>query len=316
MKKDENNKSLGIGNPNRINWFPGHMKKALMEAENRLKAIDLVLEVRDARMPEGSGNSDLEKRLNGKARLIIFNKERYAEPGNFRRWQEYLTAQGVHFQVVDALDQQSVKKIIAKAKSLGRAKQDKFIRRGIKPPPLRMMVMGLPNTGKSTLINRFKGKRTVAVGDRPGVTQNQRWVILDGLELVDTPGIMPPRIDSDQRGLGLCSIYAIRDEVPGKRRVAEYLAQLIIEQKPGQAYQRYSIPGDVTETHQIFEAAVSMYGGIKKGGEIDWNKIYANIINDYRKGYLGKLTFEEPPTPENNDAPDEATLKASDCDDF
>jgi len=292
---EENSKALGLGNPKRINWFPGHMKKALREAEERLQAIDLVLEVRDARMPQGSGNADLAKRLKDKARLIIFNKERYAHPGNFRAWQEQFKAEGTPFLVIDALDQKSVKKIIATAKDLGRAKQDRFIRRGIKPPPLRVMVMGLPNTGKSTLINRFKGKKTTKVGDRPGVTQAQRWVLLDqGIELLDTPGIMPPRIDSDNRGMGLCAIYAIRDEVPGKMRVAQYLAWLILSQKPSEAYTRYKIDPEATEPHQVYEAAASIFGAIKKGGDTDWNKIYANIIHDYRKGYLGKLWFETP----------------------
>ncbi|OGH00016.1 MAG: ribosome biogenesis GTPase YlqF [Candidatus Lambdaproteobacteria bacterium RIFOXYC1_FULL_56_13] len=288
----------------RINWFPGHMKKAFTEALEKLKQVDLIIEVRDARMPQGSGNQELEKKMGQKARLVVFNKERFAHAGNFRAWLGYFRSVGLTYVVVDALDQRSVKKILAKARELAAPKQESFKRRGITPPPVRMMVLGLPNTGKSTLINSFRGKKQAAVGDRPGITKMQQWVVVDqGLELLDTPGIMPPRIDSDLKGLGLCAIHAIRDEIPGPMRLAKFLSRLLAEQKPQECWQRYGLDREPQNGDEILEAAATWYGALRKGGEVDWSNIYAGLIQDYRKGNLGPLWFEEPPEPTGKGIP-------------
>ena len=278
----------------RINWFPGHMRKALREAGEKLKLVDLVLEVRDARLPFSTGNTDLEQRLGNKKRLIIINKTGYADPGNLAKWEAWFQEQNLPYLAVNALDFKSVKKIVPFAAQMMKERNQKYIRKGIKPPPLRMMVMGLPNTGKSTLINSLTQRKATVTGNRPGVTKAQSWISIKGnLELMDTPGIMPPRIITDEVGMSMVAIHAIKDEIPGKERLGMYLMGLFLEQRPHEFIERFGVPEEITP-EEALELVATKVGALKKGGVTAYDKAHAALINEYRKGKLGRLVFEWP----------------------
>ncbi len=295
-KSRQNSIPPATGQPQRINWFPGHMAKALREAEQKLKNADLILEVRDARAPLASTNAELLRRLGDKPRIVILNKANLADPENLRLWIEWLRLQPVPFAAVNALDRQSLKKIPKLAKEMAAKKFQKLIRRGIRPPAARLMVLGLPNTGKSTLINGLANRKATVTGARPGVTQRQHWVIVEsGLELLDTPGIMPPRIADDHTGLTLTAIHCIKDEIPGPQKVAVFLLKLLAEQAPQALKKRYGFSEPNPE--RALEEVALKAGFLKGHGVTDLNQAASRILKDFRSGSLAPLIFEEPPEP-------------------
>lgn len=281
----------------RINWFPGHMAKALKDVRQKIGKVDLVLEVRDARIPLASGNLSLEKALNQKPRLIVLNKANLADKANIRLWQNWFAEQGHRFLFIDAFDERSLKKLSKMSRSVMQKKWQKFIKKGIQPPPLRMMLLGIPNTGKSTIINRLTRRKAAGTGDRPGVTRSQEWIVLGkDLELLDTPGIMPPRIDSEEQGLWLCAIHAIKDEIVGKEKVAIFVVKHLQQIASPDFLNKYGLNGsDDVESEEMILQIGSKLNCRKKGGEIDFTKTCSQILHDFRSGLLGTCSFERPP---------------------
>ncbi|NQU65864.1 MAG: ribosome biogenesis GTPase YlqF [SAR324 cluster bacterium] len=283
----------------RINWFPGHMAKALRDVRLKISKVDLVLEIRDARIPLASGNPSLEKTLNQKPRLIVFNKVNLAEQTNIRLWQNWFSERNERFLFMNAFDEKSLKILSKMARSIMQQKWQKFIKKGIHPPPLRMMLLGIPNTGKSTIINRLTKRKAAGTGDRPGVTRTQEWVVLGkDLELLDTPGIMPPRIDTEEQGLWLCAIHAIKDEIIGQEKVASFVVKHLQQSQSPEFMSRYQISELKTAmSEELILKIGAKLNFRKKGGEIDYVKSCARILKDFRSGLLGACSFEKPPRP-------------------
>ena len=281
----------------RINWFPGHMAKALKEVRQKANKVDLVMEVRDARVPLASGNPSLEKALNQKPRLIVLNKANLADKANIRLWQKWFAEQKVRFLFIDAFDARSLKTLSKMARTVTQQKWGKFIKKGIQPPPLRMMLLGIPNTGKSTIINRLTRRKAAGTGDRPGVTRSQEWIVLGkDLELLDTPGIMPPKIESEEQGLWLCAIHAIKDEIIGKEKVASFVVKHLQQIASPDFIKKYDLHGfDDIESEEVIIQIGSKLNCRKRGGEIDFAKTCSQILHDFRSGLLGACSFEQPP---------------------
>ena len=206
-KKDNDNSLLDRFkdiNPKEINWFPGHMFKAGKQLQQMLKRVDVVLELRDARIPLASVNLEFEKLLGEKKRLVLFNKTSLAEEETIQDWGRYFKVQGISFIFIDVLEKRGLKKVLPEIRRMMQPRQERFERKGITPPALRLMVIGIPNVGKSSLINGLTRRKATETGPTPGVTRHQEWIVLDrDVELLDTPGILFPKIATLEMGLQL-----------------------------------------------------------------------------------------------------------------
>ena len=281
-----------------INWFPGHMQKAMRQIREKLKLVDIVLETRDARLPLVSGNQPLQKELGGKKRLIVLNKVNLASATSVKQWERWFSENGEPYIFVNSFNKKTLKEMLSMAQEMARSKRIRFEKKGLRPPPLRMMIIGIPNTGKSTIINRLIRHKATRTGDRPGVTQGQQWIVLDKeVELLDTPGIMPPRIQTEEQGFWLCAIHAIRDEIIGKEKVAYFVLKHLYQNNPGELKARYKIADEELTTEELLEQIGRKLNCKKQNGVIDFAKTSNKILLDFRKGELGRCSFEHPPLP-------------------
>lgn len=280
----------------KITWFPGHMTKAIKEVKGRLNQVDLVIEVRDARLPFTSDNRDLRNIIQTKKHLIVCNKSNLADPVVTDHWKKWFAEQKQEVMFINALDSQSIKPILNKSKVLVKDKLEKFRKKGITPPPIRMMIIGIPNTGKSTLINKLTKTSKAKTGERPGVTQRQDWISLgNDFELLDTPGIMPPHIETEEQGLSLSCIHAIKDEIAGLPRIAPFFLNYMIKEYPSCLTEKYNLSEDIVlEAESMVEKIAVSYQMLKKEGVIDEMKVYRQVMNDFRKGRLGRISLERP----------------------
>jgi ribosome biogenesis GTPase A len=296
MKNRSESTSPALTDSNPINWFPGHMAKAMRLALTKVSKVDAMLEVRDARLPLTSGNSMLHEKLASKPRLIVLNKTDLADPENVGFWTDWLKRRGEPFIFISSGDRRSLRHLLVMARELGGRKRRKMVAKGIRSPPLRLMVIGIPNTGKSSLINRLIGRRAVPTGNRPGVTRGESWLVLNqDLELLDTPGIMPPRIETEEQGLGLCAIHAIKDEIVGQERVARFVATKLLKQHTAAFRQRYALSELDIEDQDVIEMIGKRLHFMKKGGEVDLAKTCVQLLTEFRSGALGTCCFEYPP---------------------
>ncbi|MCP4757173.1 MAG: ribosome biogenesis GTPase YlqF [Proteobacteria bacterium] len=274
------------------------MAKALREVQKKVKPVDLVLEIRDARVPLASGNSSLQQMLGQKPRLIVLNKSKLVETGNIRLWDEWFARNNQPALFVDSFETKSLKKLTSTAREIMRTKWQSFRRKGIRPPPLRMIILGIPNTGKSTIINRLTRRNATRTGDRPGVTRSQEWIVLGkDLELLDTPGIMPPRIETEEQGLWLCAIHAIKDEILGKEKVATFVVDYLAGKQSLEFKMKYRLDDLKSEAWELIEQIGIHLNYKKKKGLIDIPKTCGQILQDFRQGLLGTCCFEFPPSP-------------------
>ncbi len=279
----------------RINWFPGHMAKALREVREKISRVDVVIEVRDARAPLASGNSRIEELIQGRPRLIVLNKSNLADTAVNRRWEKWFQERNQLAVFVNALKANTLKRIPELCRKMMEEKWAALKKKGIRPPPLRMIVVGIPNTGKSTLINRLTKRGAAKTGDRPGVTRSQEWIVLGkNLELLDTPGIMPPRIDNDEQGFWLCAIHAIKDQILGKEQVAAFVVENLKSGNPTLFQQRYQLETLDAPTEELLSKIGARLNFKKRGGEIDYLKTCNQLLLDFRKGLLGGHSFELP----------------------
>ncbi|WP_024734789.1 ribosome biogenesis GTPase YlqF [Enterocloster asparagiformis] len=279
-----------------IQWYPGHMTKAKRAMKEDLKLIDLVIELVDARVPLSSRNPDIDDLGAGKARIVLLNKADLADEALNRRWAQWFTERGMHVVKIDARNKGTLKQIQAVVQEACKEKIERDRKRGILNRPIRAMVVGIPNVGKSTFINSFAGKACAKTGNKPGVTKGNQWIRLNKtLELLDTPGILWPKFEDQQVGLKLALIGSINDEILNRDELALELVNVLNRRYPGVLAERYQLEnaGDC-DTTQVLEQVARQRSCLAKGGELDLPKAARLLLDDFRSGRLGRITLEEP----------------------
>ena len=280
-------------------WYPGHMTKAKRQMQEDIKLIDLVIELVDARIPLSSRNPDIDDLGKNKARLILLNKSDLSDERKNEAWASYFKAKGFYVVKLDARRRNSMKEIQNVILEACKEKIERDRRRGIKNRPVRAMVVGIPNVGKSTFINTFAGKACAKTGNKPGVTKGKQWIRLNkDVELLDTPGILWPKFDDQMVGLRLALIGSIRDEILNTDELAVELIRFLKTQYPGILTERYEVEETQKETELLCGIAENRKC-ITKGGELDYSKAAALLIDEFRSGKLGKVTLEWPKEQEN-----------------
>ncbi len=284
-----------------IQWFPGHMTKARRQIEAKLKLIDVVIELLDSRLPLSSRNPMIDDILRDKPRLIILNKADLADPEATRKWLAYFKAEGHTAFPVDASTGTGIKEIPEQVKILLKEKIDRQIARGMNPRAMRALIVGIPNVGKSTLINKMAGRHIAAVGDRPGVTKGQQWIKTGGnLELLDTPGILWPKFEDQAVGYRLAVTGAIKEEILNIEEIAFYAVKYLVTDYGSRFQERFGIdklPEDLDNPDEIvavLEAVGRKRGCLISGGRVDLEKASRTLLHELRAGKLGRFTLETP----------------------
>jgi len=293
----------------KVQWYPGHMTKARRAMQADIKLIDLLIELLDARIPLSSRNPDIDKLAEGKFRLVLLNKADLADPEITKKWIEHFREQGIRALALDSRATKNVRAITALIPEICREKIEKDRKKGILNRPIRAMVAGIPNVGKSTLINSIAGKSSAATGNKPGVTRGNQWIRLNkAVELLDTPGILWPKFEDEDVGTNLALIGSVNDDILDKNELARDLVNKLCRLYPEVLPGRYGIEQGGSPSDMI-EAAAKRRGCLRKGGEIDIDRISAMMIDEFRSGKLGRLSFESPQKTvrieENGDAPKE-----------
>ena len=252
----------------KIQWFPGHMTKAKRMMEQQLKLVDVVVEMLDARVPRSSTNPMLNQLLGQKPKIIALNKVDMADPAKTEAWKEIFKNNGLPVCVIDCNTGKGVKQLVAAVQKAAQPVIDKWLKRGVKNRSIRVMIVGIPNVGKSTLINRLVGKNKVLAADKPGVTRGQQWVtIAKGLELLDTPGVLWPKFDDPQIGLNLALTGAIKEDVYDREQAAWLLTEKLIAAYPQLLKDKYAVDFEAEAPVQdVFEKIAVSRGCLKSGG--------------------------------------------------
>lgn len=275
-------------------WYPGHMTKAKRQMQEDIKLIDLVIELVDARIPLSSRNPDIDELGKHKARLILMNKADLADDAQTKTWSEFFREQGCFVVKLDARTRAGMKKIGEVVLEACKEKIERDRRRGIKNRPVRAMVVGIPNVGKSTFINTYAGKACTKTGNKPGVTKGKQWIRLNkNVELLDTPGILWPKFEDQRVGLYLALIGSIKDEILNIDELSLELIKILKEHYPGILAQRYGL-AEEQEPPELLGQIAKNRNCIKKGNELDYSKAAALVIDEFRSGRLGKITLEFP----------------------
>lgn len=279
-------------------WYPGHMTKAKRQMQEDIKLIDLVIELVDARIPLSSRNPDIDELGRNKYRLILMNKADMADKRRTDEWSEYFRGQGYAVVCLDARSKAGMKSITDRIMEVCKEKIERDRKRGIKNRPVRAMVVGIPNVGKSTFINSYAGKACAKTGNKPGVTKGKQWIRLGrDVELLDTPGILWPKFEDQTVGLHLALVGSIRDEILNTDELAIELIRFFLSAYPGILKERYEVDEAQTDTEILMQIA-KMRGCIGKGSELDYSKAASLLVDDFRSGRLGRITLERP---ENTD---------------
>ena len=277
-------------------WYPGHMTKAKRQMQEDIKLIDLVIELVDARIPLSSRNPDIDELGKNKARLIIMNKSDLSDEAKNKEWALYFKGLGYFVVQLDARSKAGMKTVTNVVMEACKEKIERDRKRGIKNRPVRAMVVGIPNVGKSTFINSYAGKACAKTGNKPGVTKGKQWIRLNqNVELLDTPGILWPKFEDQMVGLRLALIGAIKDEILNIDELSIELIKILKEHYSGVLNGRYSV-NEAEEPIKILEEIAENRKCISKGNELDYSKAAALLIDEFRSGKLGKITLEFPET--------------------
>ena len=278
-----------------INFFPGHMAKTRREIGEKLKLIDIVYEVVDARIPNSSRIVEIDDLIKDKPKVIIMTKKDLCDMDKTNKWISRYEKQGYKVFLVDLINDKSLGKLFDLTDELLIGLNDIRTEKGLLERKYRVLIMGVPNVGKSTLINKITGKKATTVGDKPGVTKSISWIrINDKLELMDTPGILWPKIEDQTVAYNLATFSSIKDEILPIDEVACYILKYMYENYPDRLINRYGLDYlDEDDYTDAYELIGRKRGCLVRGNEVDYNKVSNIIIKDLREGYLGKVTFDE-----------------------
>lgn len=284
-----------------IQWFPGHMTRAKRQIQEKLKLIDIAIELLDARVPLSSRNPMIDEILLDKPRLVLLNKADLADANVTRDWVSHFARAGIEALPIDAVTGEGVRSIGEKAKHALRDKIAAQVRKGMQPRAVRALIVGIPNVGKSTLINRLAGKHVAATGDKPGVTKGQQWIKAGGdLELLDTPGILWPKFEDQQVGYRLAAIGSISDQILQVEDVAFHAIRQLSATYPDSLKQRYElddVPAGDAEADAIVDVMERIgrkRGCLQSGGSVNLEKASMVVLRDLRGGKLGRISLERP----------------------
>jgi len=292
MKKNDSNKSEKSFSSSSINWYPGHMAKTKREIKEKIDLIDIVFEVIDSRIPYSSKNKDIDSLTQNKPRVLIMTKSDLCDLEKTNKWKKYYEEKGFIVVLMDLINNPNTKIIFDSIKNIIDDINKKRISKGLKPRRIRALVVGVPNVGKSTLINRLVGKKATNVGNKPGVTKNLEWIrINDKIELLDTPGMLWPKLDDDKIAHNLASMTAIKDEILDKEDLAIYIINKLLNSYEENIISRYNIT-EKEDIVTILDQIGKKIGAIKNN-ETDYERVYTKVIKDLQDGYLGKVTFDE-----------------------
>lgn len=280
-----------------IQWYPGHMTKTRRMMEEDIRLVDAVCEIVDARIPFSSRNPDIDVLCANKPRLIILNRIDMADPEMIRRWSDYFRSQGMAVLQTDCKNRKGINGFVPAVRKLLAEKLARYAQKGQVGRPLKIMVVGIPNVGKSTFINQIAGRKGAKAENRPGVTRGKQWVTVDtGLLLLDTPGILWPRFEDPEVGIRLAYTGAVKDDILDTEALACHLMQMLWTRYPDALRARYKIdcPSDA-DGYALLEAAGRKRGFLISGGEIDTERMARVLLEEYRSCKLGRFTLEAPP---------------------
>lgn len=274
-----------------INWYPGHMAKTKREIKENIDLIDIVYEVIDARIPKSSKNKDIDELIKNKPRILIMTKYDLCDEIETKKWQVNYEKLGYRVVLLDLIKNPNLQPILDETNKILESLNEKRKSKGLKERKARALILGIPNVGKSTLINRLVGRKATNVGNKPGITKKLEWIRINNqLELLDTPGILWPRLDNQTIALNLASMTAIKEEILDLEEVSIYIICTMLNLYPENIKQRYNIT-DEKDIVDILDAIGKKIGAIRNH-ETDYEKVYTTILKDLREGYLGRITFD------------------------
>lgn len=278
-----------------INWYPGHMKKTKDLMKANLKLVDVVVELLDSRIPYSSKNPDIDTLMAGKPRVVLLNKSDISDRAKLNKWINYYKEQGIKAIPIDAMKGTGVNRIVDECKNAVKDKMDSLKEKGRKERAIRIMIVGVPNVGKSSLINKLTGRRSTQTGDRPGVTKGKQWVKLRGnLELLDTPGILWPKFEDQDVALNLAFTRAIKDEILDVETLALRLIEKLMVIEPEKLAARYKLNELGESGIETMDMIAQKRGFITGRKEIDYTRTATTVLNEFRTSKLGNITLEVP----------------------
>ena len=286
---------MSVNHKMTIQWYPGHMAKAKRQIIEKMKLVDIVMEIVDARIPLSSRNPMVNEIAHQKRRLILLNKSDLADPSVTKEWIDYFAAEDTSVIAINAHKSSDIKKVIQLARQLMKEKHEALRKKGVTPRAIRALIVGIPNVGKSSFINQLAGKNIAKTGNTPGVTKAQSWIKSGkDFELLDTPGILWPKFEDEQVGYRLAVTGAIKDTILPLQDIAAYALKYLGEHYPDRLKERYQLSAISEDMAELFDQIGRKRGCIVSGGEVDWDRVAEIVLQEVRNGKLGPLSFETP----------------------